>query len=95
MSDIANATIEAARGSVRVALPHFEEIHREDYGDAEVTQATADAVVQKMLEDPELRGVFKPKNPTWEDLRTKADKSAYIDRFGVDAFLDLARRARP
>ena len=91
--DLAKAAIEAARGSVRLAMPHFKEIYQEDHGDAEPTQATVDAVVQKMRSDPELSRVFRPKVPQWEDLKTRKDKADFVDQYGVDAFLDLSRRA--
>ena len=94
MSDIMDSAIEAEHGSVRLLKDEVTKVHEEMFPKAEPTPETAKVVVRRLRQDPELARAFRPKVPRWEDLKTRKDKADFVDEFGVDAFLDLARRAR-
>jgi hypothetical protein len=92
--DAARAATEAEHGIWRLLRHPFDETHKELYGeDVAVSEETAPEVVRRLKQDPELAPAFKRPKPKWEDLKTRKDKSEFVDEYGVDAFLDLARRA--
>ena len=92
--DPLKAAIEAEHGSVRLLKDEVTKVHEEMFPKKEPTTETAKVAVRRVRQDPELARAFRPKVPRWEDLKTRKDKADFVDEFGGDAVLDLARRAR-